>query len=151
MISRWFNVGAARYDDEKDPISRQLMMYISEYGTFLWVLCIPFVAAGTYLLFRNKDNKFLHHCVLASYLIGFNLLLSIPFIVVEGLWPQIGEIRNFCTMIFLLSMCIYFPYRHFECSLGKGIFAGVTVYAFAFVGILFYFMMGYFFLFWLQN
>ncbi len=151
MVSRWLNAGAAKYDDETNPISRQLMMYVSDYGSFLWLLCLPFVAAGTYILFRKQESKFLHHCVVAAYLIGCNLLLSIPFIIVEGLWPHTAEIRKVCTMLFLLTICMYFPYRHFECSPQKGIFAGILVYASAFVGILFWLVLGYLVLFLIQS
>lgn len=77
-----------------DAISLQINAWMSEYFAVMWVMLVPAMALSPFLFFRRAFPHYLSHMSLVAYWTGVNCLLSIPTILIEGLWPGFAPARE---------------------------------------------------------
>ncbi|MBP8725272.1 MAG: hypothetical protein KBH75_04625 [Saprospiraceae bacterium] len=84
----------------------------------------------------------MHHCVMASYLIGMNLLISMPLFGGQHLWPSGKDLIATVQMLSHFAMCLNFSSGWIQSPVYKDFLTAVTMFAFAFLGLLIYFALG---------
>jgi len=93
LIARLLKVGHGE-PSGSDAVSLQIDGWISEYFAVMWVMLVPAMALAPFLLFRRSFPHYLSHMSLVAYWTGINCLLSIPTIVLEGIWPGFAPYRS---------------------------------------------------------
>lgn len=143
LISQWLGVSAFSPNEGQNEFEQRISKIFEEYGSFLWILCLPFTALGNYLIWRSKDPKFVHHSIFAAYLIGMNLLISIPLFFLKRYIPDPIWLQKTLPPLLTLCMCTYFAYNWSKRNWLFALLTGVLIFFFTFLGMFFYFMLAY--------
>ena len=77
-------------------------MWIMEHQTFMTLALLPFMAIGTWIMFRRYGHNFVEHLILNSYFAGLVFLISLAAIPIIFLpYGAYEEINNFVLAIML--------------------------------------------------
>ncbi|MCC6753763.1 MAG: DUF3667 domain-containing protein [Saprospiraceae bacterium] len=142
LLANYLHLGIAEEDPDLEEGIRSMQGIFQEYGSFFWAATMPFIALGHYLFKRSAAPQFMHHCVMASYLIGMNLLISMPLFGLQHLWSDGKDVITNVQMFIHFAMCWHISSGWIQTRKYKDLLTAVIMYAFAFLGLMIYFTLG---------
>lgn len=79
---------------------------------------------------------------MAYYLIGMNLLISMPLFGLQHLWSDGKDVITNVQMFIHFAMCWHISSGWIQTRKYKDLLTAVIMYAFAFLGLMIYFTLG---------
>jgi len=115
----------------------RFFLYAEEFTTVVNILTIPVFSLFTFIYFRKYEINFAETLILNTYITGHQLLLLIPFIIPNELFPAhkstFIDIYGIITMVYNIWVLITFFRIPFLQGLYRSFFAIIMAYLAQFI------------------
>ncbi len=135
FVSSILHDGLSDIDTSGDEIAMKTYALLDKYYSFLWLYLIPFLALGSFLMFKKIEPRFIHHNIILCYLVGINLLICIPGNVIEEYWKSTSIIIDIVNPVIPIVYLVYLLRSYFKQSIWMSILCSALSCLFMIIGI----------------
>lgn len=135
--------GLANENTGEDKLLQKTFEWLDNYYAIFWLVCIPLISIAPFLFFRKLESKFLHHCVIMCYMVGMNLIIGLPSIIINGIFKIDIPIADIFFIVLPLSYSYYTFRNYFHQGYLKTVLCVLLMSGFLFLGLILILMILY--------